>query len=295
MSARKRRIEEPHVLQPVIDIRPEPLTLVEPEPLDDEQEIIEEETDLDAPLVAPSGTLMAHCGTNKIGRDDLALITIPPATRTHKPVAHIDIVHALIEALSFRHITVVRDEYAVSPDGMRMFGLLDLNMDFSGCRFSIGIRNSNDKSMRLAMTIGYRVFVCDNMSFRGDFSPVLAKHSKSFDLIDTLSVGVDRMQRNFEPLKDHVKRLRDNFIKNEEAKLIIYEAFIGKQQLGLPLHLMRDVARHYFTPEYEEFKDPNLFSLLNAFTSAFKALKPVNQFRATARLGGYIEQQLPPF
>jgi len=29
---------------------------------------------------------------------------------------------------------------------------------------------------------------------------VLAKHSKSFSLIDCVSVGVDRMQRNFEPI-----------------------------------------------------------------------------------------------
>jgi hypothetical protein len=32
----------------------------------------------------------------------------------------------------------------------------------------------------------------------GAFTPVLAKHSKSFSLIDCVSVGVDRMQRNFE-------------------------------------------------------------------------------------------------
>jgi hypothetical protein len=32
----------------------------------------------------------------------------------------------------------------------------------------------------------------------GVFTPVLAKHSKDFSLIDCISVGVDRMQRNFE-------------------------------------------------------------------------------------------------
>jgi hypothetical protein len=32
----------------------------------------------------------------------------------------------------------------------------------------------------------------------GSFTPVLAKHTKSFNLIDTLAVGVDRIQRNFE-------------------------------------------------------------------------------------------------
>jgi len=35
----------------------------------------------------------------------------------------------------------------------------------------------------------------------GVFTPVLAKHSKSFSLIDGISVGVDRMQRNFEPMR----------------------------------------------------------------------------------------------
>jgi hypothetical protein len=33
---------------------------------------------------------------------------------------------------------------------------------------------------------------------------VLAKHSKSFSLIDCISVGVDRMQRNFEPMGKQV-------------------------------------------------------------------------------------------
>ena len=72
---------------------------------------------------------------------------------------------------------------------MHMFGVLDLEPSFAGCRFSIGIRNSNDKSMRLALTVGYRVFVCDNMAFQGDFSPVLAKHTKKFSLVDAVGWG----------------------------------------------------------------------------------------------------------
>ena len=37
------------------------------------------------------------------------------------------------------------------------------------------------------------------------FTPVLAKHSKSFSLIDCISVGVDRMQRNFKPMRKQVE------------------------------------------------------------------------------------------
>jgi hypothetical protein len=45
------------------------------------------------------------------------------------------------------------------------------------------------------MTCGYRVFVCSNMAFFGEFTPVLAEHSKSFFLIDCISVSEDRRVR----------------------------------------------------------------------------------------------------
>src|SRR5438034_2574970 len=90
--------------------------------------------------------LLAHCGSNKITREELRMVPTPEGTESHHPLAHPLIVDALAETLAFRHISVVRDEYAVSQDGMKMFGVLDLETAFEGCRFSIGIRNSNDKS-----------------------------------------------------------------------------------------------------------------------------------------------------
>jgi hypothetical protein len=35
----------------------------------------------------------------------------------------------------------------------------------------------------------------------GEFTPVLAKHTKNFSIVDALAIGVDRIQRNFEPLR----------------------------------------------------------------------------------------------
>ena len=37
------------------------------------------------------------------------------------------------------------------------------------------------------------------------FIPVLAKHSKSFSLIDCIAVGVDPMQRNFDPMRKQLE------------------------------------------------------------------------------------------
>ena len=72
-----------------------------------------------------TGTLVAG-PLPKIGRQELEQIPVPEATLTHKPVPHHVIVEALVETLSFRHIGVVNEEYAVSFDGMKMFGVLDL-------------------------------------------------------------------------------------------------------------------------------------------------------------------------
>src|SRR5208337_2225975 len=69
---------------------------------------------------------------------------------------------------------------------MRMFGVMDLSSGFDGCRFAIGLRNSHDKSFRLSCTVGLRVFVCENLAFHGEYTPVLAKHSKHFSLEDSL-------------------------------------------------------------------------------------------------------------
>jgi hypothetical protein len=237
--------------------------------------------------MSETSTLIGYAGRT-INREELALVPTPPATATHQPVPHHEIVQALVETLGFRHIGVVRDEYAVSPDGMKMFGVLDLETEMHGARFSIGLRNSHDKTMRLALTCGYRVFVCSNMAFSGDFTPVLAKHSKSFSLVDSISVGVDRMQRNFEPMRKQVEAWRATELTDISAKMIIYEAFI-QSELEVPKHLARRVHDNYFEPQYDEFRSRTMWSLSNAFTSAFKELDPVPQFRATAKLGEYLE------
>src|SRR5690348_11209204 len=123
----------------------------------------------------------------------------------------------------------------------------------------------------------------------GMFTPVLAKHTKSFNPVDTLSVDVDRIQRNFESLQRQVETWRKTQITDETAKLIFYSAFIDGK-LEAPRSLLPEVHRLYFEPEYPEFSARTMWSLSNAFTSAFKKLDPVPQFKATAKLGDFLAQ-----
>lgn len=122
----------------------------------------------------------------------------------------------------------------------------------------------------------------------GLYTPVLAKHTKNFTLRDSLSIGVDRMQRNFEPMRRQVETWRASQLSDEAAKLIIYRAFI-EGELDVPKHLARVVHRRYFDRQYKEFAPRTMWSLSNAFTSAFKELEAIPQFRATAKLGAFLE------
>jgi len=116
---------------------------------------------------------------------------------------------------------------------------------------------------------------------------VLAKHTKYLSLVDILSAGVDRMQRNFEPMRGQVEAWRTSQLSDEAEKLIIYRAFI-ERELEVPRHLARVVHDRYFDPQHEEFAPRTMWSLSNAFTSAFKQLDAIPQFHAAAKLGAFL-------
>jgi hypothetical protein len=46
----------------------------------------------------------------------------------------------------------------------------------------------------------------------------------------------------------------------------------------------------YFAPKYEEFRPRTMWSLSNAFTSAFKELDPIPRFKAAARLAPFLAE-----
>lgn len=226
------------------------------------------------------GQLIAHRGAERVTRKDLALLPIPESTDTFKPIPHAELIDSLEEALRFRHISIEAEDYAVTPDGMKLFSFLELNQEWGGVRFGLGLRTSNDKSMSLGMVAGYRVFVCDNMALRGDFQAVSAKHSKHFGLVDTLCIGVDRVQRNFEPLKQQIEGWTRREITADFAKNAIYDAFLEKK---IPLRFLPRVHDHYFHDS--RFEKNTFWALSNAFTSAFKEARPAKQYELTAKVG----------
>lgn len=234
-------------------------------------------------------TLIAGSDTSgKLTRGGLASVPTPASTPTHQVIPHIEIVNALEEQLNFRHIAITNEEYAVTKDGKNFFGVMTLDQGTTGSAFALGIRNSHSKAFRLSIVVGMRIFVCSNLCFSGDFSIVLAKHSKHFSLKNAISIGIDEAQRGFEPMMLQVESWKSIQVTDDQARLTIFKAFI-EDQLDAPKHIAKDVWKEWKTPTYEEFQPRTAYSLQNSFTTAFKQLEPVPLYRATASLGNMFK------
>lgn len=94
--------------------------------------------------------------------------------------------------------------------------------------------------------------------------------------------------RNFEPARKQLEAWQRSELADVTARVVIYEAFV-EHRLEAPKHLAHTVHDLYFEPKYEEFRSRTIWSLSNAFTSTFKELEPIPQFKATAKLGQFLE------
>jgi hypothetical protein len=239
-------------------------------------------------------TLIAGYDTDgKLTREQLALVPTPHSTLTHQVVPHIEIVNSLQEQLGFRHIAITSEEYAVTKDGNNFFGVMTLDQGMDGASFALGVRNSHSKAFRLSIVVGLRIFVCSNLSFAGDFSIVLAKHSKHFSLRNALSVGIDEAQRGFAPMTEQGNYWKSQQITDDDARLSIFRAFI-EDRLDAPKHVAKQVWANWLEPTHDEFRPRTTFSLQNCYTSAFGTLlDPVPLYRATASLGTFFQGNSP--
>jgi hypothetical protein len=118
----------------------------------------------------------------------------------------------------------------------------------------------------------------------GAFTPVPAKHTKNLGLVDILAVGVDRMQRNFEPMRKPVEAWKGARLPDESAKLVIYRAFV-EGELDVLKHLARRVHELTLISRLGSSPADGLESF-QCVHGAFKGLDPIPQSRATANLGG---------
>jgi hypothetical protein len=114
-------------------------------------------------------SLIAHVDTTRVNYDVVKAVPTPDRTRTWGVVGHGDFVDLLTDAVHDNNYDIIKQEYSLSKDGGKMFGVFTLDVgDPEGARM-IGFRNSVNKTLAAGITAGRRVFVCDNLAFSGEF------------------------------------------------------------------------------------------------------------------------------
>jgi hypothetical protein len=210
-------------------------------------------------------SLMLHVGAAALAYDDLRSVVMPPATETHVPVAHHEVVELVRYALGFYGHEIVEEAHAITQDGARYFGLMSLRSPYGEYTDTVGLRNSHDKTFPIGLAFGSKVFVCDNLAFVGDHV-IRRKHTlKAKRELPSLLAEIiaplkeQRIAQNQKLLAYQGTPLSD--AQADHAIMNLYrQDVIGVQRIA-------DVVREWETPSHD-WGDKSAWRLFNAATFA---------------------------
>lgn len=164
-------------------------------------------------------------GSNRVTEAEVLQVPAVPFTRTFHPVNHKDVIGAIRSGIVATGMEVVNTQYVLANEGKRMFGVWDLSAGNSELCWSLGIRNSMDKSMAMGITAGTRVFVCENLAFTGEFVE-FRKHTKGLDADDLEFIAyraIKKMVGTLSRFQAWHEGLKQYELTEMDAKILLVE------------------------------------------------------------------------
>ena len=129
-------------------------------------------------------TLIYNSGTDiKVERDYLANLQTPaPMGSRHAPYPFHAFATDTVDAIENAGFTIEAEDYAITKDEQRLFGLLNVSRPVAPDAPTFGVpalyrpkwnllvalRGAHDQSISRGLAIGSRVMVCSNLCFHGD-------------------------------------------------------------------------------------------------------------------------------
>jgi hypothetical protein len=235
-------------------------------------------------------SMILHRGAQPTTLEALRTLPVPPPLGPHhKPVPHAELVEAITGRLTAENYEITRSQLAVTPDGHRLFGMVDINNGGSGWARQLGFRNSTDQSFQIRGVAGRRVLICDNMVLSGEEFSFTRKNTTGLTfhgLFTLVKDGIARWREQIDIVGVKIEALNALPLPDVDAKAIAYDALV---QGVIPKNLLEPVHANYFGPEPTEDCAPRTrWGLHNAFTRAMRDLKPQPLFERTVALGRFF-------
>ncbi|MBV5327061.1 MAG: hypothetical protein JZU65_05395, partial [Chlorobium sp.] len=164
-------------------------------------------------------------GKDRVSEAEVMAVPAVPFTKTFHPVHHRDFIQSVREGVKAVGLEIVKSEFVLAAGGQKMFGVYDLSAGSSELCWSIGIRNSMNKSMSLGISAGTRVFVCENLCFSGDFL-TLKRRTGVLDA-DMLAFLAYRAMRTMIPKLEAFQRwhqgLKNYLLPQSDMRILLVE------------------------------------------------------------------------
>ena len=228
-----------------------------------------------------SGQLMTHCGASSVSRDELSCLEAPPGTSSWHPIRHVDVLDRVESMLADAGFEFKTTALAVSHEGNRFFGVLDLSSPLvDGVCMSVGVRNSNDKTFPIGFCCGTRTFVCDNLAFSSEI--VISKRHTRFGstrFAEGIGNAIGQLGEYHSLERQRIEVLQQQSIADETAESLILRS---AERGIIGWRLIPRVLQEWREPSHDEFRPRTAYSLLNAYTEILKPRFRSHPHRAAA-------------
>lgn len=242
-----------------------------------------------------NSNLILHMGGHKAERQQVAEALTPRPVGEWVPLPHIQLVEQVEKALDALHFKVVSEAHALSHQGQRYFGLLQVqNGQPAGQDFGyvLGLRNSHDKAFSAGLVVGSSVFVCDNLAFDGEIR-IARKHTTyiSRDLPVLTSGAVGKLSKRWLTMGERIEAYK----KGELSDAQVHDFLIRSLDVGAAtitqLPKILDEWRH---PRHQAFVEAGktAWRLFNAYTEIGKGVNLDVHSRRTTILHGLLDQEV---
>lgn len=202
----------------------------------------------------------------------------PPAkTKTWDPTPHGYVIDTATRLLEAQGLEILEANFSMKDGnlngsvitGANMFGEFILKgKGGSDFRRVVGTRNSICQDFPVAFCGGEQVTVCDNMCFSGDFM-VSHKHTSQVrnNLEKLMEEALHEYLASFHAREAQIDHWRTIAVDEQLADHVIMEA---RRQRALVSANIEPVINEFRKPRHDEFKDPTVWNLHNAYTEIQK-------------------------
>ena len=239
-----------------------------------------------------SRTLVVHRGGWEASKADLATVPVPESTDSYHPVPYGRFIEEIELHVPRFGLSVRSAQFALAREGGQMFGVLTCangvpDRDYA---LAIGVRNSYDRSLAVGLTLGSRVFCCDNLAFSGEVT-MHRKHTANVfrDLPDLIYRMLSQVAAMRERTDCEIAAMKVRELAPAHAHHLMIEAV---RSTVLPASRLPKVMEAWDEPRHEEFASRTAWSLFNAFTEVQKGAGPRAQVEGSLRLSSLFRREL---